>query len=104
MNKALAFLTAAAISITWAASANISVRSYAYNYENITGATNVTGFRNIKYKKVITINAVDKFGADRTGKKKTSSQLQKALNYARDNASDSVQVKVVIPAGNYLVD
>ncbi|SFC36579.1 dockerin type I domain-containing protein [Ruminococcus albus] len=104
VNKALAFLTAVAISITWAASANISVRSYAYNYENITGATNVTGFRNIKYKKVITINATDKFGADRTGKKKTSSQLQKALNYARDNASDSVQVKVVIPAGNYLVD
>ena len=103
VNKALVLLTAAAILLSGAA-AGVSVRAYAYNYDKITGAKNVTGFRSVKYKKVITINAVDKFGADKTGRKNTSSQLQKALDHARDNASDTVQVKVVIPAGNYLVN
>ncbi|SEK52245.1 glycosyl hydrolase family 28-related protein [Ruminococcus albus] len=104
MNKALALLTAAVISLAWAAAADNSVRAYAYNYDKITGAKNVTGYKNVNYQKVITINVVDKYGADNTGRRNTSAALQKALDYARDNANDFFQVKVVIPAGNYLVD
>ena len=76
----------------------------AYNYNDITGGEKTTGYKAVKYKSTITVNAVDDFDADSTGKSDASRALQKALNYARDNAGNGVQVKVVIPKGVYSVN
>jgi hypothetical protein len=104
VNKVSAALIAAAVCFSGAVISGVQIRSYAYSYENITGAVNVSGYKNVKYKKVLTVDAVKDFGADSKGKKNASSALQKALDYARDKASDSVQVKVVIPNGTYRIN
>lgn len=38
------------------------------------------------------------------GKKDSSKAIQKALDYAIDNGSNSVQIKVVVPKGKYRID
>lgn len=52
---------------------------------------------------VYEVNAETMFGADKTGTSFTQAQLQNALDYARDNASDETMIKVYIPKGTYLL-
>ena len=80
-----------------------SFTASAYDYDTIIGAKGVKGFKKVKYSKVITVNAVYDFGADSTGTRDSAKAIQKALNYARDNSSSSVQVKVILPEGTYSI-
>ena len=98
--SALALITAVAVS-GGGHSLSAAIRADAYSYDSITGAQNVTGFRAVKYKKVITVNAVSDFGADNTGRSSATAAIQKALKYAADNSSDTVQVKIILPKGVY---
>ncbi|MGN0595418.1 MAG: hypothetical protein ACI4I6_09675, partial [Hominimerdicola sp.] len=68
----------------------------------IVGST-ATG-ADFKYGQTVTeINVETMFGADKTGNEYSQSQIQAALDYARDNAADDNMVKVYIPAGTYLL-
>ncbi|MCR5542462.1 MAG: dockerin [Ruminococcus sp.] len=104
INKALMLITAVMIALSGVASAGVSLRGYAYNFDQITGAKNVSGAKSISYRRIISIDVVEKYDADKTGRNDASAAIQNALDYARDNASDITQVKVVIPAGTYLID
>lgn len=48
------------------------------------------------------VSALD-YKADPTGEKDSASAIQKALNVGRDEASDTAQVIVRVPAGTYLI-
>ena len=80
------------------------IRALAFNYAGITGAAGVKGYLPVKYKQVITINAVDDNNADNTGATDATAAIQKSLTVASYNASDTVQVKVVLPAGVYSIN
>lgn len=79
----------------------LSVRCFAFDYSKITGST-ATGANISGYSTAIEVNVKD-FGADSSGKKDSYQAIQDALYYAVDNASDTVQLKVVIPEGTYLI-
>ncbi len=79
----------------------MSARCFAYDYAKITGST-ATGAQISGYDTAIQVNVTD-FGADPEGKKDSYSAIQNALYYAVDNASDTVQLKVVIPEGTYII-
>ena len=102
MNKISILLSVAALCLSGTVSPGVQIRTHAYSFDSITGARNVSGFKNKNYQKVITVNAGN-MGADNTGQNYASAAIQKALDYARDNASDTVQVKVIIPNGTYLI-
>ena len=74
---------------------------FAFDYAQITGC-NATGAHIKDYDKAIKLD-VTEFGADSTGKEDSWKAIQYALNYAIDNASDDVQVKVIIPEGTYSI-
>ncbi|MGN0594012.1 MAG: right-handed parallel beta-helix repeat-containing protein [Hominimerdicola sp.] len=78
-----------------------SLRCFAYDYSKITG-TNATGADISGYATAVQVNVVD-YGADKTGKKDSAKAIQKALDYALENASNTVQVKVYFPKGKYLI-
>lgn len=80
----------------------MTVRCFAYDYSTITG-TNASGAEIRGYSGALEVNVLD-FGADKSGKKDSAKAIQKALNYAIDNGSNSVQVKVVVPKGKYRID
>ncbi|MCR5021614.1 glycosyl hydrolase family 28-related protein [Ruminococcus sp.] len=103
MNKISVLLSVAALCLSGTVSPGVQIRTHAYSFDSITGARNVSGFKNKNYQKVITVNAGN-MGADNTGQNYASAAIQKALDYARDNASDTVQVKVIIPNGTYLIN
>ena len=75
----------------------MTVRCFAYDYSTITG-TKASGAEISGYSGALEVNVVD-FGADKKGKKDSSKAIQKALDYAIDNGSNSVQIKVVVPKG-----
>ena len=100
LSRTLAALTAIAL-IGGGCALPDAMKVSAYSYDSITGAVNVTGFKAVKYQKVITVNVVTDFGADNTGSVSATAAIQNALRYARDNASDKIQVKIVIPKGTY---
>lgn len=80
----------------------MTVRCFAYDYSTITG-TKASGAEISGYSGALEVNVVD-FGADKKGKKDSSKAIQKALDYAIDNGSNSVQIKVVVPKGKYRID
>lgn len=80
----------------------MSARCFAFDYAKITGST-ATGAQITGYDTAIQVDVTD-FGADPTGKKDSYKAIQSALYYAVDNASDTVQLKVVIPAGTYIIN
>ncbi|WP_295157284.1 glycosyl hydrolase family 28-related protein [uncultured Ruminococcus sp.] len=100
----IALMTSAAMAFAGIGGVSGIFRAAAYNYDTITGAKGVTGYKTTRYSKVLTVNAVKDFGADNTGRSDATTALQKAFNYARDNAGIGVQVKVVIPKGTYSVN
>lgn len=71
----------------------------AYDHTVITGS-DATGANISGYESAIAINVED-LGADSTGVEDSTEAIQEALDYARENATDTVQVKVVIPEGTY---
>ena len=75
--------------------------SFAYDYSEITG-TAATGAAIYGYEMALAIDVTD-LGADKTGKKDSYKAIQEALDYAKTEASDTVQLKVVIPEGKYKV-
>ena len=75
--------------------------AHAYDYGSISGA-NATGASISGYESAIAISVLD-FGADDTGKKDAAPAIQKALDYAGEHSSDSVQVKVIVPEGTYSI-
>ncbi|WP_295156311.1 right-handed parallel beta-helix repeat-containing protein [uncultured Ruminococcus sp.] len=75
--------------------------AHAYDYSSISGA-NATGASISGYESAIAISVLD-FGADDTGKKDAAPAIQKALDYAGEHSSDSVQVKVIVPEGTYSI-
>lgn len=79
----------------------LSPQAHAYGQEDIKGAS-ATGAAISGYGSAIAVDAQD-MGADSSGEKDSTAAIQKALDYAADNASDTVQVKVIIPEGTYLV-
>ena len=79
----------------------MTVRCVAYDYSTITG-TKASGAEISGYSGALEVNVVD-FGADKKGKKDSSKAIQKALDYAIDNGSNSVQIKVVVPKGKYRI-
>ena len=79
----------------------VPARCFAFDYAQITGST--AKGANIKdYDKCIKLDVTD-FGADSEGEEDSWKAIQYALNYAVDNASDEVQIKVVIPEGTYSI-
>ena len=80
----------------------MTVRCFAYDYSTITG-TKASGAEISGYSGALEVNVLD-FGADKKGKKDSSKAIQKALDYAIDNGSNSVQIKVVVPKGKYRID
>ena len=80
----------------------MTIRCFAYDYSTITG-TKASGAEISGYTGALEVNVLD-FGADKSGKKDSAKAIQKALNYAIDNGSNSVQVKVVVPKGKYRID
>lgn len=79
----------------------MSLKCLAVDYSKITG-TNASGADISGYATAVQVNVVD-FGADKTGKKDSAPAIQKALDYALENASSSVQVKVYFPDGTYSI-
>lgn len=79
----------------------MTIRCFAYDYSKITG-TNASGADISGYSGALEVNVLD-FGADKSGKKDSSKAIQKALNYAVDNGSSSIQIKVFVPAGKYKI-
>lgn len=77
-------------------------RCFAFDYAKITGST-ATGAQITGYDTAIQVDVTD-FGADPTGSKDSYKAIQSALYYAVDNASDTVQLKVVIPEGTYIIN
>ena len=73
----------------------------AYDYSVISGS-HATGANISGYDSAIAVSVTD-LGADPTGKKDSSGAIQKALDYAKDKGSDSVQVKVIVPEGTYSI-
>lgn len=73
----------------------------AYDYSVISGS-HASGANISGYDSAIAVSVTD-LGADPTGKKDSSGAIQKALDYAKDKGSDSVQVKVIVPAGTYSI-
>ena len=80
----------------------MTIRCFAYDYSKITG-TNASGADISGYSGAAEINVLD-FGADKSGKKDSAKAIQKALNYAIDNGSSSIQIKVVVPKGTYKIN
>lgn len=80
----------------------MSARCFAFDYAKITGST-ATGAQISGYDTAIQVDVTD-FGADPTGQKDSYKAIQNALYYAVDNASDTVQLKVVIPEGTYIIN
>lgn len=79
----------------------MSARCFAFDYADITGST-ATGASITGYKKALLVDVTD-FGADSSGEKDSYKAIQDALFYAVDNASDTIQLKVVVPPGEYRI-
>lgn len=96
--KAAVYLIAAALMIQM-----FSLCGAAYDISKIKGAVKTTGAELPEYSQGCEqINAAE-LGADGSGEKDSAKAIQKALDYARDNASDQLQIKVFIPAGEYRI-
>ncbi len=80
-----------------------SLSGVAYDVSKIKGAVKTSGAKLPEYSDGCEeINIVDE-GADGSGEKDSAKAIQKALDYARDNASDKLQIKVFVPAGEYRI-
>lgn len=99
--SALSRWAAAFFAAVLLASGHFILEAHAYDFSTISGA-NATGANISGYESAIAVNAED-FGADSSGKKDSSKAIQKALDYAGEHSSDSVQVKVIIPEGTYSI-
>ncbi|WP_295126405.1 right-handed parallel beta-helix repeat-containing protein [Ruminococcus sp.] len=84
------------------ASGHFVLSAHAYDYNSITGGY-ATGAGISGYDSAIAIDVTD-FKADSSGSKDSAPAIQKALDYAADHSSDSVQVKVIVPAGTYNIN
>lgn len=80
-----------------------TVDIYAYNTDKIKGSSKKSGAVYPEYSQGCEFLDVVELGADRSGEEDSAKAIQKALNYAKDNASDSLQVKVYVPAGEYKI-
>ncbi|WP_124097916.1 right-handed parallel beta-helix repeat-containing protein [Ruminococcus sp. Marseille-P6503] len=80
-----------------------SLSGAAYDVSKIKGAVKISGAKLPEYSDGCEQINVSDEGADGSGEKDSAKAIQKALDYARDNASDKLQVKVFVPAGEYRI-
>lgn len=91
--KKLIIAAAAAVTMTAAGSFGVSA----------AGGSEATGAKLPSYSSSTEIDAVSSYGADPTGKKDSTSAIQKALDTAKTDADDKNCVTVRLPAGKYKI-
>ncbi len=80
-----------------------SSAAVAYDVSQIKGAVETSGAQLPEYSDGYVEITVQEDKSEEGGETNWAGVIQDALDYARDNASDTLQVKVVVPAGEYRI-